>query len=68
MPIHTTLTDLFASQHLDGVMVATPNSLHVENGLDCAEHSVLVERSRSLTRWKRRYAWPKRLPPPTFHC
>ena len=46
VPIHTTLTDLFASQHLDGVMVATPNSLHVENGLDCAEHSVpgLVEK------------------------
>lgn len=42
VPIHTTLTDLFASQHLDGVMVATPNSLHVENGLDCAEHSVPV--------------------------
>src|ERR671911_2426551 len=42
VPIHTTLTDLFASQHPDGVMVATPNSLHVENGLGCVEHGVPV--------------------------
>lgn len=46
VPIHPTLTDLFAEARPDGAIVATPNSLHVENGLECIEHGVpaLVEK------------------------
>lgn len=40
--IYPTLTDLFAEEHPDGVIVATPNSLHVENGLVCVKHGVPV--------------------------
>lgn len=42
VPIYPALTDLFATEKPDGIIVATPNSLHVENGLDCVEHSVPV--------------------------
>jgi predicted dehydrogenase len=44
--IYPTLADLFAARRPDGVIVATPNSLHVENGLECVEHGVpaLVEK------------------------
>ena len=46
VPIYPTLADLFAAQRPDGVIVATPNSLHVVNGLECVEHGVpaLVEK------------------------
>ncbi len=45
-PIHPNLADLFAAGRPDGVIVATPNRLHVENGLECVEHGVpaLVEK------------------------
>lgn len=45
-PIYPNLTDLFAAERPDGVIVATPNSLHVHNGLECLEHGVpaLVEK------------------------
>lgn len=42
VPIYPTLTDLFTTAHPDGVIVATPNSLHVENGLECVKHGVPV--------------------------
>jgi predicted dehydrogenase len=41
-PIYPALTDLFATERPDGVIVATPNSLHVVNGLDCVERGVPV--------------------------
>ena len=46
VPIYPTLADLFAAQRPNGVIVATPNSLHVENGLECVEHGVpaLIEK------------------------
>jgi predicted dehydrogenase len=46
VPIYPTLAGLFAAQRPDSVIVATPNSLHVENGLECVEHGVpaLVEK------------------------
>jgi predicted dehydrogenase len=46
VPIYPTLADLFATERPDGMIVATPNSLHVENGLDCVKHGVpmLVEK------------------------
>ena len=46
VPIHRTLAELFAGRHPDGVIVATPNRLHVENGLECVRHGVpaLVEK------------------------
>jgi predicted dehydrogenase len=48
-PLHKTLDDLFASGRPDGVIAATPNSLHVQNGVDgvdCVAHGapVLIEK------------------------
>jgi predicted dehydrogenase len=46
VPIHAALPALFARAHPDGVIVATPNPLHVQNGLDCIEAGVaaLIEK------------------------
>ena len=43
---YETLRALFAAQHPDGVIVATPNQLHVANALECidGEIPVLVEK------------------------
>lgn len=42
VPVHKTLADLFASERPHGVIAATPNSLHVQNGIDCVAHGVPV--------------------------
>lgn len=42
VPIHPNLADLLSTERPDGVIVATPNSLHVQNGLDCVEYGVPV--------------------------
>jgi len=42
VPLHQTLADLFASERPDGVIAATPNSLHAGNGIDCVAHGVPV--------------------------
>lgn len=42
VPIYPSITDLLDTQRPDGVIVATPNSLHVENALDCIERGVPV--------------------------
>jgi predicted dehydrogenase len=42
VPIFPSLTDLFATKRPDGVIVATPNSLHVKNGMECVDHGVPV--------------------------
>ena len=42
VPLHKTLADLFAAERPDGVIAATPNSLHVQNGVDCVVHGVPV--------------------------
>lgn len=46
VPVYPNLTVLFAAEPPDGVILATPNSLHVRNGLECVEHGVpaLVEK------------------------
>ena len=46
VPRHETLKAMFAEQRPDGVIVATPNQLHVQNGLDCIEAGVpaLIEK------------------------
>jgi predicted dehydrogenase len=43
---YATLSDLFAATRPDGVIIATPNALHVANALDCIEHGVpaLIEK------------------------
>ena len=43
---YETLKAMFAAQRPDGVIVATPNQLHVQNGLDCIEAGVpaLIEK------------------------
>lgn len=40
--LYRTLAELCASERPDAVIVATPNSLHVENGIDCIAHGVPV--------------------------
>jgi predicted dehydrogenase len=46
VPIYPTLDELFAADRPDGVILATPNVLHVEGGLECVESGVpaLVEK------------------------
>ena len=45
-PLFVTLKDLLAQQRPDGVIIATPNVLHVDNAMDCiaAGVAVLVEK------------------------
>jgi predicted dehydrogenase len=42
VPLHRSLADLFASERPDAVIAATPNSMHVQNGVDCVAHGVPV--------------------------
>jgi len=46
VPLYTTIEALFASDKPDGIILATPNHLHVEQGLQCiaAGVPVLVEK------------------------
>ena len=46
MPLYATLSELFAATPPDGVIIATPNALHVANALDCIERGVpaLIEK------------------------
>ena len=46
VPLYSALAQLFASQRPDGVILATPNPLHVQQALDCiaAGVAVLVEK------------------------
>ena len=46
VPWFASLADLFAKQKPDGVILATPNQVHVENGLECVEAKcpMLVEK------------------------
>jgi predicted dehydrogenase len=42
VPSYPTLRDLFAADRPDGVILATPNRLHVPGGLECVEAGVPV--------------------------
>ncbi|MNZ39402.1 1,5-anhydro-D-fructose reductase [compost metagenome] len=46
VPLYPSLTELFAEQRPDGVILATPNHLHVEGALACVEQGVaaLIEK------------------------
>lgn len=46
VPLQFSLTALLASGRVDGVIVATPNALHVEQGLECIEARIaaLIEK------------------------
>src|SRR3954453_22558409 len=46
VPLHTGITELFATDRPDGIVLATPNRLHVGGGLECvaAGVPVLVEK------------------------
>ncbi|MEH6834436.1 MULTISPECIES: Gfo/Idh/MocA family protein [Falsihalocynthiibacter] len=51
VPHFTTLEAMFAATEVDGVILATPTPLHVEQGLMCIEHNcaVLVEKPLAVT-------------------
>ncbi|MDN7142353.1 Gfo/Idh/MocA family oxidoreductase [Pseudomonas sp. JQ170] len=57
VPLYTSLEQLFAEQRPDGVILATPNPLHVQGALACVEHGVaaLIEKpvAHSLAEGKR---------------
>ena len=42
VPLHQSLTELFARDRPDGVILATPNRLHVDGGLECVAAGVPV--------------------------
>src|SRR5947199_5815424 len=46
VPVHRSLDALIATERPDGIILATPNQLHVEQGLQCiaAAIPVLVEK------------------------
>jgi predicted dehydrogenase len=46
VPHYESLDAMFTAQRPDGVIVASPNTLHVPNGLDCIRHGVpaLIEK------------------------
>ena len=50
VPLHPSLRDCFAHDRPDGVVLATPNRMHVEQGLECvaARLPVLVEKPIGL--------------------
>jgi predicted dehydrogenase len=47
VPLFSSLTDLFAHERPDGVILATPNGLHLEHGLTCIAAGVptLIEKA-----------------------
>lgn len=42
VPLHRTLGDLFGAGRPDGVIIATPNAVHVEHALECIRVGVAV--------------------------
>jgi predicted dehydrogenase len=42
VPLHTGITELFAAGRPDGVILATPNRMHVDGGLECVAAGVPV--------------------------
>lgn len=42
VPLHPSLAELFAADQPDGVILATPNQLHVDGGLECVAAGVPV--------------------------
>jgi predicted dehydrogenase len=42
VPVYPTLADLFAAGKPDGIILATPNQLHVQGGLECVDAGVPV--------------------------
>ncbi|MDE1165377.1 MAG: Gfo/Idh/MocA family oxidoreductase [Pseudomonas sp.] len=60
VPLYASLEQLFAEQHPDGVILATPNHLHVEQALACLAAGVcaLVEKplAHTLEQGERLYA------------
>ena len=46
VPLHGSLAELFARDRPDGVVLATPNALHVEQGLECVRAGIpaLIEK------------------------
>src|SRR3954451_3176145 len=42
VPLHRSLTELFEANMPDGVILATPNQMHVEGGLECVSAGVPV--------------------------
>jgi predicted dehydrogenase len=45
-PLVASLADVFARERPDGVILATPNRLHVEQGLACVTAGVPADRGR----------------------
>jgi predicted dehydrogenase len=57
-PIYPSLADMFAAGRPDGVILATPNQLHVQGGLECVEAGCRSSwRNRSATPSRARLGW-----------
>ena len=58
VPLYSSLTELFEADRPDGVILATPNQMHVDGGLQCVSAGVpVIVESRSAIRSPMHAAW-----------
>ena len=69
VPLYRSLAELFAADKPDGVILATPNQMHVDGGLECVAAGVpVLVRSRSATPSRARPGSSRRARPPACRC
>ena len=69
VPLYKSLAELFAKSRPDGVVLATPNQLHVPQALECINVGCrCCWKSRLRRRWPRRSNWSLRPTGPGPRC